>query len=477
MAFHNKGKNKTLELVEELEKFPNLSQDEYSKRLYDDPKSKAFIMLKSRLMEKMLESLMLSVNMQNNPAYQEDPTALEHVNLHKNMIYASLLRRRGLDTIAEEILQKSAETAAYLRLPEVQIQAAVSLRNISSKESEMWTYKQEIDKYIKQMETDVFGAGLFDEFRVVRTDKTSHSKENVDFLDHALNALEVKLENAYSPRGHYYYLTLRYARNDFIEDPEDARRTLEELIGLLSENPGISSRNRLGIPHLQMAGLELTNFQFEKALESADQALKLFHPKKKNTLTVSTYKLFGLVFLGHLDEAEKLIADLQFFRKQKRLESTINIIRYLHACVHYLRGNTKAASQEIYGVEELLSDKEGWNVGVRLFEIMLSIDMGNYDLATSRIENLRKHTKRYETKDRFITIYRCFQALERVSYSFKNLPKDFLSHFESLAQTSWQPVSNQVIRFEWWVASRISGRPYLDIQLEQIRLIQTAGKG
>ena len=97
-AFHNKGKNKALELITVLEKKPDISQTDIARKLYGNPKSKAFIMLKKRLLEKMLETLSLSINFHNNPTFKEDPTAFGSIDLSKDIIYALILRRRGLES-------------------------------------------------------------------------------------------------------------------------------------------------------------------------------------------------------------------------------------------------------------------------------------------------------------------------------------------------------------------------------------------
>ena len=54
-AFSGSGSNKGLDFIRLIEKKPNISQEEASLNLYGEAGSKAFIMMKSRLYEKMLE--------------------------------------------------------------------------------------------------------------------------------------------------------------------------------------------------------------------------------------------------------------------------------------------------------------------------------------------------------------------------------------------------------------------------------------
>lgn len=468
-AFHNKGKNKALELVELMEAERNLSQDEYSRRLYGDPKSKAFIMLKGRLMEKILETLMLSVNFQNNPAYQEDPAAFESIDLLKNLTYAHLLRRRGLDHAAEEILRDCVQQATQLQLPEIKVQALAHLRNIATSEQEMWGMRRDIELGLRQYESDLMGVGYFDEFRALRAEKTSQEQSTIEYLQHNCKVLEDRLEEAYSTRAHYYYLLLRQYLHELLQESTELRRTAEEMIALLTANPGIGSKNRKGIPYLQLAMLDLKQANFAQTILSADQALSLFHEKKKNTLAASTCKLYACMYLGQLDDAEALIRKLDVFRQQKRLDQSTGIVIYLESCLAYLRGNTKQAIQILNSTTELLTDKEGWNVGIRTFEILLLIDQDKLDLVSARVENLRKHLARYQIDNRQQLIYRCLQSLERVSYSFSQLPPDFHKNFEQLQSREWSPLSDEFVRFEWWVAARMARKPYLEVQLSHTR--------
>jgi hypothetical protein len=61
-AFHQKGENKSLEFLKLLDHHPDINHESASQKLYDDPRSKAFIMMKSRLSDRLTEFLTMSVN-------------------------------------------------------------------------------------------------------------------------------------------------------------------------------------------------------------------------------------------------------------------------------------------------------------------------------------------------------------------------------------------------------------------------------
>ncbi|MDX2249967.1 MAG: hypothetical protein SF052_24495 [Bacteroidia bacterium] len=462
-AFHARGKNRALEMIEILEEQPESDNKSVAETLYGDPHSKAFIMLKGRVLEKMLETLSLSVNFQNNPAFREDPAAFEAINLQKNLIYAFLLRRRGLEEQAREILEKCAKMAEDLSFPEYKLLALINLRNFSSSEKEVvWSYKQEIEDSLEQFRTDVIGSGIFDEFRVLQADSTSGDEEKEAYLTQKTLELEQRLDKMYSARSHYYYLAIKVYLHEFREEYSIVKQVLEEMIELLHSHPGIGSKNRLGIPLHQLSGVEVRMGNYTAAIQAADQALGYFHPHKRNYLSASIYKLFACIYANNLPEAHKTLENLNWFQNQKHLDSLNGIVSYLQACVLFIEGDYRKAQRVLFEATELLSDKAGWNVGIRVFEILILIDLDLSDLASAKIESLRKHIGKYEVEERIRLIYRYLNALERQSFDFREHNPEMEDTLRKLTtEAPWTALNHEVVRFESWVTAKTeSGKFY-----------------
>lgn len=461
-AFHNRGSNKALEMVELIEKSPDFSNGEMAQALYNNPKSKAFIMLKSRIMEKMLETLSLSVNFHNNPAFKDDPAAFETINLQKNIIYATLLRRRGLEGLAKEILEKCVKQADDMSLPEFKLQALIYLRNFSVSEQEVaWQYKIQIEEAQTQYQTDILGAGIFDEFRVLKADKSSGDQPKLKFLEEKTQLLEDRLNECYSARSHYFFLSMKVYLHEFKKEFEACKYVLEEMIDLLQSHEGLGHKNRLGIPYLQLSGIELRIGNFSSAMNSVDKALNYFHHHKRNYLSASLYKLFASIYSGKWKDTEEALAQTEWFRTQKHLGKIIGIVYFLEASLRYIQGNYREASDLLFEAPELQQDKEGWNPGIRIFEIMILIDQEYFDLATSKIESLRKHIARYDVEKRMEHIYRCLHLLERNAFDFQNLSSEIEELIILMNQeTPWAAVGHEVIRFDFWLKAKQENKPF-----------------
>lgn len=473
-AFHSKGKNKALEMLEILEKHPDISQAEISKRLYGNEKSKAFIMLKGRLLEKMLETLSLSINFHNNPAFKEDPATSGAIEVIKDIVYSMLLRRRGLRELSEEILQKCVKRAEELGLPELKLQALIYLRNTSnSGKSVVEIYKPAIAQALQEFETDITGVGVFDEFRVLKGETTSNDRKLIAFLEQKVQEVEGRLAVCYGARAHYYSLSLKVQLYEKQQDYERGRAALAELIELVNTHAGFKSRKRLGIPYLQLASVEMASFRFEAAREAAVRAMEIFHPQTQNFHTAVVYRLFACLYAGRLEEAESLQPHIERIEQQAPQQAVVSIVRYLQSCLAYLRGDLSRAGRLLHSTSELFADKEGWNMGLRIYEIMLLIEREELDTASACIETLRKHLGRYDADLRSELIYRYLHLLEKDAFHF-HAPSEARSQLleDIRQQDPWVAVSHEVIKFDTWVRAQLEQRSFQALLMEELEALR-----
>lgn len=462
VAFHSKGSNKSLELIELLEKKPQLSQPEISERLYGDPQSKAFLMMKKRLMEKMLETLSLSINFHNNPAFKEDPAAYVNISLLKDYIDALILRRRGLDSLALEILERCYLKAADYALPEYQLLALTNMRNlIGSKNQGKYDFHAELNHSLRQYELDLLGGEAFADFQELSTVHPAFDVEKINFLEKATQDLAHRLQDFDSVRARYYYLNLKLQLYNGKEEFAESKAVLEELIQLIAHNKGLKSRNRLGIPYLRLATIELYEQQFDAALEAANQAMAIFEPQAHNFLQAAICKLFACIYRQNLEEADRCLAQLQHFTEGNPeefahpIQLSLDWILYLKSCLAFLRQDFRKALLLLGDVDNIFADKSGWNIDLRIHEIQILITMDHHDLASARIETLRKHVGKYEVEERVKEIYRFLYQLEKRSYDFSDLSAEMKTILHRLeTELPWAAVNAEVLRFDQWARSR-----------------------
>lgn len=105
--------------------------------------------------------------------------------------------------------------------------------------------------------------------------------------------------------------------------------------------------------------------------------------------------------------------------------------------------------------QDLNLDKDTWITGNRLFEIMILVERQEPDLASQKLESLRKHMSRYQPPARMRAIFKLLQAQDRTSFRFTAVP-DEEQQIENLRNgLSWDALGQEVVRFEdWYMAKR-----------------------
>ncbi|MEZ4688392.1 MAG: hypothetical protein R3B47_20720 [Bacteroidia bacterium] len=106
--------------------------------------------------------------------------------------------------------------------------------------------------------------------------------------------------------------------------------------------------------------------------------------------------------------------------------------------------------------DPLYQDKHGWNLGLRIFDIMLHIDLNKLDLAESMTANLRRHVQRYAEEDsREMAMYRFLNTVCRCSFDFEEAAAEACSSIARLENLEdWIPYSHEVIPYSIWIRAK-----------------------
>ena len=462
-AFNPKGEkhNRALEFIRLLEENPEMSQDELAGKLYGSPQDKAYLMLKRRVFDKMLETLSLSVNLKNNPVFKEDPSAFKGIELKKQLSYAHLLRRRGLSFVAENVLEKCVKTAEEWDQPEVKLEALIQLRNLSQNaDSVRKVYNPAIENALQKYSTAILGVGFFDE---VRSHLPNHlDTEMLNFLTEKTSYLEHALGKTYSARAHYYKLCMELILMESKEEkPIECRQILEQMIELIGKNKGLKTKNRMGVPFKQLAEIELMSYNFEAAKHAAERAMHILPKRKTNFLYAGIYKIYACIYLGEYLQAKEELSNLHWFIEHPPEPLLAGWLKYLGACLAFLQNNLSEAYQKYLQITELFSYKNDWNPTMRIFEIQLMIERNHLDVASNKIESLRKHIARYPVSPRLEYIYRYLSTLERHSFDL-NAKQSSLKKWSNkiIGDPSWTPLSREVIPFNVWLKHKSQGSKF-----------------
>ena len=171
--------------------------------------------------------------------------------------------------------------------------------------------------------------------------------------------------------------------------------------------------------------------------------------------------------------SDQLVSDSSYLKH----EALIAKHSYFAAVCAFCAGLVKSANRILLDTDLLLKDKQGYNVALRVFKIILAIEGEKFDLADSQIINLRQFMreslKEVATSKRDNVILSILLELRKNSYDFEKTGEEVFSELESLYSKDpdlmWLPQSAEIICFHLWFDSKHAGLKY-DPKLELDRV-------
>ena len=120
--------------------------------------------------------------------------------------------------------------------------------------------------------------------------------------------------------------------------------------------------------------------------------------------------------------------------------------------------------------DPLYQDKHGWNLGLRIFDIMLHVDMRKFDLAESMVGNLRRHVQRYADEDsRERNMYRFLNILCRSAFNLEEAVKEGADILAKLSEsTHWKAYSHEPVPYDMWIKAKLESKKVYPYMMENL---------
>jgi tetratricopeptide (TPR) repeat protein len=460
-AFHLKGENKSIAFLKLIEKQPDMSHEQAAEKLYGDMRSKAFIMMKGRLLEKMTEFLALTVNPEAGHRDHDAPYHHDLIEFRKAMLYAASLQERQLSAMAVEHLEKARELAARCNAPELEVDVLIRLRGLDRASAGTDRFEElsiQIQKALVKQECDINATGLLRKFMALHSHQVTSEEARLSFLEAHLPDLEESLRQVYSPRADYFYQMLRVhyciIKRDYVQGKVAASQAAE----VLAKNDGIRSKMRKSDTWFQLGRLELSCGHFPEATASFEKARSCLDPDSRSVINIVLLLTYCHLFRRDLVATKNSLAEMKQGACGRAMQTNAlarGLYSYLSSCLAYVQGDYQTAWNHLQDCQDTNLGKETWLTAIRLFEVMILIDKQDGDLASQKLENLRKHLGRYNTPPRMRLIYKLLAAQERISFQFTAVPGEEQELDRLRNELTWDPPAQEVVRFEdWYMAHR-----------------------
>lgn len=429
----------------------------------------SFNKLVLRLSNKLLESLLLDINVNHTDAYSD--WYRNRLDLRKKIMQAFTIKGRGLDREAfalyDKIIKRAKEYELYDELLEVLYlkQQDLGLR-LGKKEFEK--YLKEI-KYYQRCKAAVYRAKNW-RYRhfIEEVDNKGFKNEKLGLLTEAISDLQEEYRITKSANvGYYlYFLMMEYymAYGYYKKSCETGLRLIE----LIESSPAIYMKRRLGHAYSDLADNELFIYDFDASLKHAKIAQNHYDPNEYDFEVAKEIEFKVHFYKGDIKRASDTINELLRNIQRENTPFQHDKRVYLKACVLFVQQKFKDSYKLLQKCIEIEQDQEGWNIGIRVLSILNLVEMVDLDFADARIEAMRKHIERIKelkpVRKRDIIILKILRQLEKESFDFKTVYKKCKKNFDKLESNRedywWKVKSPEMIVFHKWFEAKVKNEPY-----------------
>lgn len=263
-------------------------------------------------------------------------------------------------------------------------------------------------------------------------------------------------------------LMLKLQYFHFIEDFVAAEILMFEIIELTNNNACVRYYSRIGQNYMNLA---YTQFFLNKFDDAYKNALLASERSTNSVIGMNLYKescVFALIYLKKYQEADALVDDILSSKDTGNYPGEYSKRKLMHAYIKFLLGEYKTAFILLQDTKEIETDREGWNLGIRMLNIFLTLSTSKVDLADQRIGSMRKHIERTSKmrnlRKRDILIFRILSHLSRSGFDFKETWEERKKDFELLrtggGDYRWIPRSHELVIFDQWFEAKMLNKPY-----------------
>jgi hypothetical protein len=465
----NSGKNKSLQLYHLITEKPAICREEAKQKISKNITEQSFNKLILRVKHKVLESLILDINIHKKGAYSDWFTF--RMDLRKKFMEAFILLGRGVEkesfTLLDKIVTKAKEYELYDELYEV-LHWLRNEKGLRYGKKEYDAYTPEIEFYSRCRNACYKARDLYFKHFIENVDQQGQKCRNVTQLQAVIEDLEKEYRDTKSVNVAYYmyFLTMEYymAQCKY----KESIRVGYQLVELIEKHPAIYMKLRHGVVYSDLADNEQFVFNFKASLDHAAIARVHINPKSYSFEVVREIEFRAHFYQNNINEAEQIIDDLLGREKYKSSTFLRSKQMYFKSCVLFLKKAYKASYRLLQDAREIEKDKEGWNLGIRLLNIMNLVELKWYDAADKQIEALRKYIDRIElnrpVRKRDKVILKILIQLEKNSFNFMETYLKLTTCFDQLngsdEELRWEVKSPEMILFQQWFKSHVTSVEY-----------------
>ncbi|MFI5148670.1 MAG: hypothetical protein ACHQRM_02990 [Bacteroidia bacterium] len=300
---------------------------------------------------------------------------------------------------------------------------------------------------------------------VIRSVHTSKSDRVAfhKFLKDSIGSLQNDYKATESPLVFYYTKQLEIMLHDSENDLDAARLASIEMIHIINENKSVYRKQRLAVAYDHLASCEIRSGNYESAVSFALDSRKYCKRNTVNYYAAIEYEFLARFYQDDVIGSHKLSQEL--LRSVKKEMGDFLFAKYLfyQSNVLYLQNKFRESLRLLNYKLQLSKDKQGWDISIRILKILMLIELGRLDEASTQVGSLLKHADRSftgsELNPRERLIIRILRMLNREGFSASRIRvkiKKAVAMLQDSPVLAWEPLSSELIPFEKWLESHYS---------------------
>lgn len=430
-----------------------------AKTIFNTKPSSAYSHLKRRLKEDILNLLLT----QDSKRRFVTPDAQAEFDARRLIIQGDLLISRGITNEGIKTLEKAVLLSKkYELFHENVIANDILLMHLSIKNG-IKTYNQLHGIIFENGQNALNLAKAKNYYNKILSPhlfKLNDEEEQIAFAKEAKNELAKSFKKSNSAKIGFYYYYISVFYFNLIKDYETAHLVCEKFMQLILSSRAIYSKTSLAAARLQLAYISLQLHQFSNAIKEAEIAIISFRKGLINELTT-----IEILFLANFySNSNKTDYYLNEALQHPKLSSNNFLPAKWHfykTWLFFKRKKYDEANIALNYCMMLNEDKTGWLYGFRILDIMISLEVNEAFLISSKLANFKriimkqKNVKNLRAK----TILKILYTLIKKDFNYKLTAviekNNLLLLQEAKEEHLWEPMGYELIRFEEWFLNKL----------------------
>lgn len=431
------------------------------KKLYKtDKNTSAFSHLKERLRKDVLNVLFL----QDASKKFSTKYANAEFECRRNYIQADILIARGAYLPAIKILERNLQLAEKYELAAEKTltqQLARTMTHRIKSEKKLEDYNTSIRKSLELMA----GLNRVEEiahfFSYPQLFKANKKVSQPDFKINTVEELKHLYEHTKSPKiGFWYHM----AMGDYLVLIRNSAKALEnnlQFLKLIEKSPSIHSQANLAGVNMNISSNLISLMRYDESVDYAKFAVRSFRKGGINQFNAMENLFFAHFRNNNLEAAEDVLKKVFEHPAMKANAFYPAKWLYLRACLEFSNSEFNKALKTLNESTELNKDKSGWLLGLRMLELLIMVEVGDFEWFDFKLENFRKLLQRQKEENiqRSKVIFNVLKTLSKLDFdyfdTFEKEQKNIQLLEEAENELQWDPKGFEVIRFDDWIKSKI----------------------